>query len=165
MFTKDFLGNTWEVDCLGCAIARQELQVPAGLIRRTGYFCVHQDPLIPLAGFLVIASLRHIHSLSEMTAAEYVDFSMLVRDTHAAIKKAIQVEFLTLIQEEHSVHFHLWFFPWLPEIIQKYGEPSLTTIRAIMGDYSRQPIRSLEWEKLQKTIESLKLLMSDDYPA
>ena len=165
MKTRDFLGNTWGYDCLGCAIARQELALPGGFIRRTSHFCLHQDPLIPLPGFLVIASLRHIHSISDMTESEYGEFSALVRDTPAAIKKSTRVEFLTLVQEEHSVHFHLWFFPWLPEIIRKYGEPSLTTIRAIMGDYSRQPIRNHEWEKLQKTIESLKLLMADDYPA
>ncbi len=141
---------------MGCAIARQSLPVPGGFIRESGHFCVHQDPLLPLPGFVVIASRRHIRSLGEMTEVEYAEFPGLVRETHAAIKKATQIEYLTLIQEEHSRHFHLWFFPWLPEIIETYGEPSLAKIRGIMAEVSREPISPEEWRKLEKTIVRIK---------
>jgi hypothetical protein len=91
-----------------------------------------------------------------MTEVEYAEFPGLVRETHAAIKKATQIEYLTLIQEEHSRHFHLWFFPWLPEIIETYGEPSLAKIRGIMAEVSREPISPEEWRKLEKTIVRIK---------
>jgi diadenosine tetraphosphate (Ap4A) HIT family hydrolase len=159
MISRDFLGNTWEYDCMGCAIARQEIPVPAGFIRKSSLFCVHQDPLIPLPGFVVVASVRHIRSIGGMTGAEYAEFTRLVRQTQAAIRKAAQVEYLTIVQEEHSSHFHLWFFPWLPEIRRKHGEPSLAKIRGIMTDVSRQPIRAEEWDELEKTIEIMKALM------
>jgi diadenosine tetraphosphate (Ap4A) HIT family hydrolase len=159
MISRDFLGNTWEYDCLGCAIARQELSVPGGFIRKSGQFCVHQDPLVPVPSFVVIASTRHIQTLADMNEAEYAEFSKLVRQTQAAVKKAVQVESLTLVQEEHSGHFHLWFFPWLPEIIAGYGAPTLTKIRQIMAEVSREPIRTAEWKELEKTIQGIKALI------
>ena len=107
MKTKDFLGNEWNHDCMGCAINNQSMSVPGGFIQKTSHFCVHQDPLIPLPGFLVIASLRHIRSISEMRESEYDEFSELVRITHHAIKEATQIECLTIVQEESSIHFHL----------------------------------------------------------
>jgi diadenosine tetraphosphate (Ap4A) HIT family hydrolase len=159
MISKDFLGNTWEFDCMGCAIARGLMQVPGGLIAQTGNFLVHQDPLIPLPGFLVIASRRHIRSIDAMTAAEYAEFASLLRQAQAAIKQVTQVEYLTLVQEEHSSHFHLWFFPWLPQVIKKYGEPSLAKIRTIMAEVSREPLRAVEWAELEKNIRGIKALM------
>ena len=159
MIARDFLGNTWEFDCLGCAIARQELPVPGGFIHRSGQFCVHQDPLIPLPGCVVIASTRHIHNLAEMIEPEYAEFSTLVRQTHAAIKQAIPVASLTLIQEEHSGHFHLWFFPWLPDILEKHGEPSLAEVREITAEVSRKPIPAAQWGELEKTISRIRTYM------
>jgi diadenosine tetraphosphate (Ap4A) HIT family hydrolase len=140
MISRDFLGNTWEYDCMGCAIARQGLAVPGGFVWQSGNFCVHQDPLIPLPGFLVIGSARHVRTIGELTSLEYAEFSGLVRDAQVAIKQAVRVDHLTLIQEEYSSHFHLWFFPWLPEVIRKHGEPSTTKIRDIMADYSREQL-------------------------
>jgi diadenosine tetraphosphate (Ap4A) HIT family hydrolase len=161
MISRDFLGNTWEYDCMGCAIARQEIVVPGGFIRRSRHFCVHQDPLLPLPGFLVIASRRHIRSLDEMSAAEYAEFSGLLGRAQAAIKKITRVEHLTIVQEEHSGHFHLWFFPWLPEVIRKFGEPSLAKIRFIMAEISREPLRPDEWVELEKIIRSISTEMKN----
>ena len=123
--TSDFLGNEWTIDCMGCAISNGSMLVPGGMIQRTKNFCVHQDPLIPLPGFLVIASIRQI------------------------------------IQEESSIHFHLWFFPWTESVIEQYGQPSLAKIREIMFDYRKQAIGEAEWMKLEKTIEKIKSQMCD----
>lgn len=162
MRTKDFLGNEWDIGCMGCAISSGTMPVPGGFIRKIDHFCVHQDPLIPLPGFLVIASLRHIKSLSEMHASEYEEFSTLLRMTHAAIQKTTGVESLTLVQEEHSSHFHLWFFPWTQTVIEKYGRPTLTKIREIMADYQGRPIGALEWEALVQSITDIKQHLSED---
>jgi len=71
MITTDFLGKQWISDCMGCAIAAGSMPVPGGFIRRGRYFVVHQDPLIPLPGFLVIASMRHFQSIDEMETADW----------------------------------------------------------------------------------------------
>jgi diadenosine tetraphosphate (Ap4A) HIT family hydrolase len=156
MKTKDFLGKEWEISCMGCAIADQSMLTPGGIIHKTQHFCVHQDPLIPLPGFLVVASLRHIQSISDMHESEYEEFSSLIRAAHRAIKEATDIEHLTIVQEENSIHFHLWFFPWTPGVIERYGQPSLTKIREIMAAYRQQIIGEEEWKKLKISIEMIK---------
>ena len=159
MKTKDFLGTEWEIDCLGCAIRDRSMLVPGDIILRTEHFIVHQDPLVPLPGFLVIASLRHIQSIEEMDKCEYEQMTWLVRITHRAIKQVTKIEELTLIQEESSKHFHLWFFPWTRKVLDGYGKPSLAKIRDIMGDFRKQPLSTREWVELEKTIEQIRIMM------
>jgi diadenosine tetraphosphate (Ap4A) HIT family hydrolase len=156
MKTKDFLGNEWDIACMGCAISDNSMSVPGDFIQTTKYFCVHQDPLIPLSGFLVIGSLRHIQSISDMQKSEYEEFSNLLGVTHFAIKKATGIENITIIQEESSSHFHLWFFPWSPDVIEKYGEPSLAKIRVIMADYKSQTIDEVRWRELEESIKRIR---------
>ena len=157
--TRDFLGNEWDIDCMGCAISNRSMSVPGGFILKTDHFCVHQDPLIPLPGFLVIASLRHIQSISEMHESEYNELSRLIRIVHQAIKEVTKIEYLTIVQEESSIHFHLWFFPWTRGVIEQYGQPTLTKIREIMTEYKKHSVSETEWRKLQKSIEKIKTVL------
>jgi len=159
MRTKDFLGIEWDIDCMGCAIREGSLQVPGGFIKQTQHFFVHQDPLIPLPGFLVIASKRHIRSIVEMNDDEYKELSDLIRETRRVIQETTQIEHLTMVQEERSVHFHLWFFPWTQEVIERHGEPSLTKIRKIMGEYRASPISHSEWMELETVINKMRTRM------
>ena len=154
--TKDFLGKEWNITCMGCAINDGSMLVPGDIIQKTKYFCVHQDPLIPIKGFLVIASTRHIQSISEMEDVEYEDFSKLVRNVHRAIKDVTQVDRFTLVQEERSAHFHFWFFPWTESVVERYGQPSLSKIREIMSDYRTRPIDEAEWHELEESIIKIK---------
>jgi diadenosine tetraphosphate (Ap4A) HIT family hydrolase len=160
MKTTDFLGKEWDIDCMGCAISNHSMLVPGGFVQKTQHFAVHQDPLIPLPGFLVIASLRRIRSISEMQDSEYQELARLVRITHHAIKEITKVESLTIVQEESSIHFHLWFFPWAQDVIKRYGQPSLTRIREIMSDYQKQPIDQTRWKELEESIEKIKARMT-----
>jgi diadenosine tetraphosphate (Ap4A) HIT family hydrolase len=162
MKSTDFLGNEWHVDCMGCAISNGSMQVPGGFVQKTGYFVVHQDPLIPLPGFFVIGSLRHIRSMSEMQDVEYQELAKLIRATHRAITETIHIEALTLVQEESSPHFHLWFFPWTRDVVKHYGQPSLTTIREIMSDYRREPIDAATWIELEESIEKIRTRMAEE---
>lgn len=156
MRSKDFLGNEWDIECLGCAVRDGFMPVPGGFIRKTEYFLVHQDPLIPIEGFLVIASRRHIQSISEMEDAEYEEFSRLVRNVHYAIKETTSIKNLTIVQEESSIHFHLWFFPWTENVIEKYGKPSLSKIRGIMAEFRTHPINKTEWKELEQSINKIR---------
>lgn len=146
---------------MGCAISAGNMLVPGGMIRKTPNFCVHQDPLVPLPGFIVIATTRHIHSISEMQTGEYEEFSSLLWIVERAIKEVTKVEYLTLVQEENSVHFHLWFFPWNQNVIKQYGAPSLTKIRDIITDQRKHPIGKVEWKELERSIEKIKAQMNN----
>jgi len=160
--TRDFLGQEWDFECMGCAVANGSMSVPGGMIQKTDHFVVLQDPLIPLPGFLVIASLRHIQSMSEMTDREYEEFAHLLKTTHQAIKEMTKIEHLTIVQEESSAHFHLWFFPWTDAVTEKYGPPSLSKIRDIMADLRKQILSLLEWEELEKSIKGIKVLLMSE---
>lgn len=165
MKSKDFLGHEWDIECMGCAIADGSMSTPGGFIHRSQHFCVHQDPLIPLPGFLVIASVRHIRSIAEMEDAEYQEFASLMRVTHQAIKQVTHIEHLTLVQEESSIHFHLWFFPWTEEVIEKYGPPSLAKIRGTMAELREQTIHETDWATLKESIEKLQAFFKNRAPS
>ena len=93
-----------------------------------------------------------------MQEFEYEEFSTLVKTTYEAIKDATKIEHLTIVQEESSKHFHLWFFPWTESVIEQYGQPSLTKTREIMLDYRKQAISEAEWMELKQSIEKIKSL-------
>ena len=64
-------------DCLGCALGDKSLIPPGGIIAETEHFILHQDPLVPIKGFLVINSKRHVQSIAELTEAEAIELFML----------------------------------------------------------------------------------------
>lgn len=107
----------------------------------------------------MIASKRHIQSIVEMNDEEYEELSRLIRETRRAIQETTQVENMTLIQEERSAHFHLWFFPWTKEVVERYGNPSLTRIREIMADFQAKSIDETEWNELEAKLKIMRARM------
>jgi len=156
MTTVDFLGKEWNITCMGCAIADRTMLPPGGMIKETAHFCLHQDPLIPLPGFLVIGARRHVHALDELSDVEYADFVGVLREAQRAIKAVTEVKHLTIVQEEHSSHFHLWFFPWTDEVVERFGKPSLSSIRAIMAAYRQETLDPETWRALEASIHEIK---------
>ena len=126
MKITDILGRSWSVECIGCAIGASEMIPPGGVIAENDSFCMHQDPLVPLEGFLVIASRRHVQSLADLTPTEYADYSSLLWCGRKALRLVPGVRSFSLVQEEASTHFHAWFFPW--EI--SWGESNTAAIDA-----------------------------------
>lgn len=60
------------------AISRGAMSVLGDFIHKTQNLCVHQDPLIPLPGFIVIVPRRHIQSLAAIMKSEIEDFSKCI---------------------------------------------------------------------------------------
>ncbi len=163
MITRDFLGNVWDIDCMGCAIGASVMVPPGGIIAENDSCFVHQDPEVPLEGFLIISPRRHVQSLTEFTAEDYADFVALMRFSRNALRLISDIHSITMIQEEESAHFHLWLFPWYEWMINQYGSVSLTHIRPIMASAkqtlnSPQQIQSiLEWvEHLRQAKDSIQ---------
>jgi uncharacterized SAM-binding protein YcdF (DUF218 family)/diadenosine tetraphosphate (Ap4A) HIT family hydrolase len=128
----DISNQKWNVDCIGCAIGAGEMTPPGGVIAENRTFYMHQDPEIPIAGFLIIAPRRHIHAILDLTADEYADFASLLHSGRKLLTRLPELRSVTVIQEEHSSHFHLWLFPWYDWMVEKYGKRSLSHIRPIM---------------------------------
>jgi len=111
MNRKDILGNEIKSECVGCAIVRGEVKLPGGIIYDGKSIILAADPEIPIPGFLIISSKRHIQSFAELTVDERAEIGNTIAIAERAIKDLKIAETVTLVQEECSKHFHIWIFP------------------------------------------------------
>ena len=151
----DFLGKKWKVKCMGCGIAKKVVNPPFGLIYESKNFVIHQDPLIPLSGFIIIASKNHISSISEMNILDYEELSSLIYQTRKSLQSLRGILNVTIIQEERSPHFHLWMFPWYEEMIGIQLN-SIQNIRSIMKDLQKTNLHESKISKIQNDIKILQ---------
>ena len=108
----DIFGKQWEMECMGCAIASGEMDVPGGILHETGAFLLHQDPTNPIPGFLIIALKRHISSFADFSPEEKAEFSAILFEARNALNTIEGFKFCTIIQEERAPHFHAWILPY-----------------------------------------------------
>ena len=133
---KDILGNEINCDCIGCAITKGDLQLPGGVIYNGESIILGADPEIPIPGFLVITSKRHINSFSELSRQERTEIGDVIANAEMAIKGlGISTE-ITLVQEERSEHFHIWIFPTYDWMTEKFGK-GISKLRDICS-YARE---------------------------
>lgn len=128
---KDFMNNEWKSECIACEIGKGNIIPPGGIIKETENFFIQQDLEIPLKGFLIIASKKHIKSITQLTFYEVTELTNLLYKSRLALSKISDINEVVIIQEERSNHFHVWLFPkydWMNELF----ENSLTDIRKIM---------------------------------
>lgn len=140
MIIKDFTNNEWSCKCIGCSIGIGEVVPPGGIITETKNFIVHQDPEIPIKGFLIIASKKHIRSISQITPEESTELFDLVYRSRLAMKNTVDINEVTIIQEERSGHFHTWLLPRYNWMTDKFGN-SLSSIREMMN-YSKENLKT-----------------------
>ena len=137
---KDFLGNEWTCDCIGCSIGSGDMTPPGDIIMSTDNFVIHQDPEVPIKAFLIIASKKHIRSISELSYMEAQELFDLVYKARMALKSITDIVEVNIIQEERSGHLHFWLLPkyeWMNEIF----ENSLTTVRDMLS-YAKSNYRT-----------------------
>lgn len=118
----DFLGNVWHYDCMGCSIEKGNVKIPGGVIYKGKYSNLGADPEVPIPGFLILSSRRHVNSFSEMTKEEREEVSNIIYHTEKALKELGIAEKVSIVQEEVSRHFHVWIFPNYPWMLEKFGK-------------------------------------------
>lgn len=133
--TIDFLGNKWEYDCMGCAIANGEMKTPGGIIYEGKYTILVADPEIPIPGFFIVNIKKHINSFSQLNKEEREEIGDIIVYAQRAIKKICNVKEITLVQEERASHFHIWIFPNYSWMNEKIGK-GITYLRDIC-EYSK----------------------------
>ena len=74
----DFLGNEWNYNCMGCDICSGKIQLPGGIIYDGEYCILGCDPEIPIPGFLVVNTKRHVNSFSELNKEERYEISNVI---------------------------------------------------------------------------------------
>ena len=154
MNRKDILGNDIKSECVGCAIVRGEVNLPGGIIYDGESIILAADPEIPIPGFLIITSKRHIQSFAELSSEERTEIGDIIALAERAIKDLKIAETVTLVQEERSKHFHVWIFPNQEWMLEKYGY-GLQYLRDINA-YARQNASDEIVEKVIKTVEEIK---------
>jgi len=132
MIVKDILDKEWNCKCIGCSIASGDMTPPGEIIMSTENFVLHQDPEVPIKAFLIIASKKHIKSMSELNYAESQELFGLVYRARVALKSIKDIKEVSIIQEERSGHFHLWLLPRYEWMDEKF-ENSLSSVRDIMS--------------------------------
>lgn len=158
----DYQGKEWTVDCLGCAIVNHQIDNPGAIIE-TEHFNVHQDIIIPIPGFVVMASKRHIDSVADLTPEEQHDFIQSTVRIRKTLNDVLGINEVYLIQAETSDHrdghFHLWFFPRYPWMQEQFGR-SIESVRPIM-EYARQNLKTPEnIEAVNQSVQKLKSALS-----
>lgn len=155
-------GEVKEVECIGCALQNGELKRFGDIIAETENFEVQQDLEIPIPGFLILSSKKHVKGIGDFSKEEYLEFAELLYKCRKALTDVLGVKYVNIIQEEESIlvasHFHVWIFPkydWMG----KYGM-GVKSLRDII-DYARHTMKKEEdLEKLKQVIQQLKEYMS-----
>ena len=151
----DFLGKKWEnYECLGCAIDKGDVVLPGGKIYEGKHVILGSDPEIPIPGFLIVNSKRHVNSFSEFSREERYEVSNVVALAEKALKELNITDEITLVQEERSVHFHIWIFPHYSWMTEKYGK-GITHLRAI-NQYARENVDEDTINKVMDTISKVR---------
>ncbi|MBR3230950.1 HIT family protein [Candidatus Saccharibacteria bacterium] len=118
----DFLGNSWSFECVGCAIASGEVQVPGGILYEGEHILLVTDAIIPIPGFLIVQAKRHVNSFAELRPEERKELDVVLVQAERALKELGVTSEVTLVQEERSKHFHVWVFPTHEWMLQKFGK-------------------------------------------
>ncbi|MFA7253383.1 MAG: hypothetical protein WC107_02405 [Patescibacteria group bacterium] len=142
----DIYGKKSTTDCLGCSIAEGEFTPPGGFILKTDHFCVNQDCEIPIPGFFIISSIRHIQSFDEFYEPEQTDFMQILVKMRQGMREALNIPQIDIIMVENGEHhFHVWLFPITDEMTEKFG----------FGVKALKPMMSYAIENM-KTAENIK---------
>ncbi len=151
----DFLGKRWEdVGCLGCAIEKGEVSLPGGKIFDGKNMILGADPEIPIPGFLIVNSKRHVNSFSELTREERYEASNIIALAEKALKELNITDEITLVQEERSLHFHIWIFPHYSWMTEKFGK-GISHLRAI-NEYAKENVDDDTINKVLDTISKVR---------
>jgi len=152
----DIGGTTVELDCLSCAIAQNKVEIRGGSVIRSKYFDVHQDFEIPIPGFMILTSLRHLKAVDEFTEEESLEFMKVLRAARQLQRDVLGIDTVYLHQEEDtSYHFHLWMFPRYDWMEPQFGRKA-ESMRPIM-EYARSELKTEEnLSKLDEDVKRLK---------
>ena len=149
------------MNCIGCAIASKERTPPGGIIKETPNFVLHQDPEVPIKHFLIIASKRHVRSITDFTPDQNAELFKLCWQARKALLLFHDVIDCKLIQEERSGHFHLWILPryaWMDEV----SDNTLEDVRALMRYAKETRNTGRHLDEIVAAAGQLRALLSTD---
>ena len=154
---KDLTGKSYNInDCLGCEIAKENILPFGGMLFKNENFVVVQDFELPINGFIIISTIRHIESYCEMSASERIELGDLIDKTLKILKdNNIAKEYNIILEEKKGYHFHIWLMPRHKWMIEKFGSV-LKNIKSIQ-QYAFENMRNDQvFQEIKQTCELLK---------
>ena len=157
----DLTGKEQELNgCMGCEVARGNLVPFGGVLYQDNQFAITQDVELPINGFIIISSVRHIEKFTDLTDDERINLTNLINKTLNILRKNnVAEEFNIILEEKKNYHFHIWLMPRHKWMIEKFGKV-LKNIKLIQ-DYATENMRTEEnLKEIQRTCELLKTELS-----
>lgn len=153
MEIRDYTGKIHNIDgCLGCNLSNGDIHE---LLHKDDDFNVSQDFELPINGFIIIATNKHIISINELTKEQRYKLIDLENKIIELLKSyGITNNFKIILEEKN--HFHVWIMPeysWMKEI----GKPTYN-IKEIF-DYAKNNLRTTN--NLNDISETCKKLKKD----
>ena len=153
----DLTGKEQEFNgCMGCEIINENLLPYGGILYKDDSFLITQDVELPINGFIIISSVRHIEKFTELTETEQIKLTKLINKTLNLLRSNnVSEEFNIILEEKHNYHFHVWLMPRHKWMLEKFGKV-LKNIKPIQ-DYALENLRTDEnFAEIAKTCEILK---------
>lgn len=104
-------------ECYACVQAAEDAPLRERLVRRDGWRVAH-DFNSSLEGWLILAPLRHVQAVDELTEDEAIAFGRLAREASIALRAVTGCEktYLMLFAEaEGFAHLHVHVVPRMPD--------------------------------------------------
>lgn len=151
-----------DINCIGCALQNGEIKCVGETVAETKNFDVQQDYEIPIPGFMILASKKHLKGIEDFNEAErkeYIDFLFRIRK---AMTDVLKIEYVYIIQEEDTIaessHFHVWLFPRF-EWMKKFGK-GIKSVKPIM-EYARENMKTkTNLDEVKKAAFKIKKTLS-----
>ena len=157
---KSFDGKMIDVgECMGCTKAKNKgnENVNPGEIISTKNFDVSQDFELPINGFIVIGSIRHIESINQMTTQEKQELILLIDVVVGALKKLnVCLQYDVVWEEKDGNHFHVWLMPRHKYLLEVMGTNIIKKVGELF-DYAKANLRTKQnIDEIYDTIQKLK---------
>jgi len=163
MRIKSYENKEEDVGCIGCALQKGLIKTSSGLIYKGKYFEVRQDYELPVKGFFIISSKRHIVGIADFTKKEQEEFMKIIYNLRKIMRDNLRIGYVDLFMREETIeskrapsHFHLGLLPkydWM----KKFD----STIKIF--EYARKKLKTKEnLNEINKTAEEVRKLMAKE---
>lgn len=115
------------VDCYACEQAGVDAPFRERLVRRGGWRVAH-DFNSSLEGWLILAPLRHVHSLDELTPDEATALGQLLRESSIALRSVtgcLKTYVMLFAEAEGFAHLHVHVVPRMRDQPQDRRGPAV----------------------------------------
>ncbi|MBN2052236.1 hypothetical protein JW756_01920 [Candidatus Woesearchaeota archaeon] len=124
-------GEKKNIKCIGCALQKGIIQTQGGVVFEGKHFEIRQDYEIPVPGFFVLSSKRHIVGFADFNNEEKQEFIEVLWKLRKGMKEILKIKYIDLLFREDIIeskinpsHFHIALLPkqkWMNEF-KSYGE-------------------------------------------